>query len=125
MKSITLSVAAAAIGVTALTACSTSETDSQFANTVTVPDYWPQIQSPITKKQAVEAKVEALLADMTVEQIVAYWSPVMARTTLVSNPVAGPLPGRAPAMKTVTSRGPPLFTPALSKPLKPPVVRLN
>ena len=125
MKSITLSVAAAAIGVAALTACSTSETDSQFANTVTVPDYWPQIQSPITKKQAVEAKVEALLADMTVEQIVAYWSPVMARTTLASNPVAGPLPGRAPVMKTVTSRELPLSSPALSKPLKPRAVRLN
>jgi beta-glucosidase len=71
MKSFTLSVAAAAIGVAALTACSKSETDSQSANTVTVPDYWPQIQSPITNKQAVEAKVEALLADMTVEQKVA------------------------------------------------------
>ena len=123
MKSITLSVAAAAIGVAALTACSTSETDSQFANTVTVPDYWPQIQSPITKKQAVEAKVEALLADMTVEQIVAYWSPVMARTISANNPVAGPLPGRAPVMKIMTSRGPPLFTPALNTPLKPSVVR--
>ena len=125
MKSITLSVAAAAIGVAALTACSTSETDSQFANTVTVPDYWPQIQSPITKKQAVEAKVEALLADMTVEHIVAYRSTVMARTTLVSNRVAGPLPGKAPVMKTMISRGLPLYTQALSKLLKPPVVRLN
>ena len=71
MKSFTLSVTAAAIGIAALTACSTSETDSQSANTVSVPDYWPQIQSPITNKQAVEAKVEALLADMTVEQKVA------------------------------------------------------
>ncbi|GGF62034.1 glycoside hydrolase family 3 protein [Alteromonas lipolytica] len=70
MKSFTLSVAAAAVSLFTLTACSTSQT-KEVTGHKSVPDFWPEIQSPINDQQEVEKKVTALLAQMTIEQKVA------------------------------------------------------
>lgn len=70
MKSFTLSVAAAAISMLTLAACTSSDSP-ESATQNRVPDFWPRITSPITNQDVVEQKVAAILADMTVEQKVA------------------------------------------------------
>ncbi|MDC8832028.1 glycoside hydrolase family 3 protein [Alteromonas gilva] len=70
MKTLPLSLAVLAFSVTGLAGCS-SNTDKNATNSASVPDFWPKIQSPITNGDAVEEKVDALIAGMTVKQKVA------------------------------------------------------
>ncbi|NVK57075.1 MAG: glycoside hydrolase family 3 protein [Alteromonadaceae bacterium] len=70
MKTLTLSLAALALGVAGLSACSNG-TDEPASGQKTVPDFWPEVQSPIANGEAVEQRVEALLSEMTIKQKVA------------------------------------------------------
>lgn len=55
---------------TALSACSDSQ-HSQNTATPAVPDFWPVIQSEVSRSEAIEQRVQSLLANMTLEQKVA------------------------------------------------------
>ncbi len=69
-KRLAISVAAA-FGALLLGACSSNNETRSASSTAAVPDYWPNIQSPIAKSDDVEKKVSDIMANMTIKQKVA------------------------------------------------------